>query len=337
MVAAGRIAGLSGSAATVYIVLCAHADREWVSRPGVNLIAERLKPTDGRTVERALSELQRLGLIRLAARGGGRKHKAAWRIITNPDETTGESERETPAVSSANPGGLIQETPAVSSTNPGGFVPQENRGEQSIEQQQQQSAAAAAGCAPKDSGPETDQAVVGALIEAGIGGKKRHELAQLWTGIDGAAGKIKATAARLAGRGKSAAIIIGELAAQAEAERAKADRERTDNQARARARQLAKAREAELSARQEAGRVWWGSLSEQERGSWRRKWLEHPKGGKAQPVLLRRRMPNPERDPKTFDTLYLDDLIRLFGPTPPAAAGSKHLTIKLLRKAGNSA
>jgi DNA-binding transcriptional MocR family regulator len=65
----GRLAAASGAAAKVLLAIVAHADRSGRAWPSIGRLA-RASGLHRRTVQRALRELQGLGLIELEARPG---------------------------------------------------------------------------------------------------------------------------------------------------------------------------------------------------------------------------------------------------------------------------
>jgi hypothetical protein len=153
--------------------------------------------------------------------------------------------------------------------------------------------------------------VVEALAEVGIGQPKRSELARRWTGIHGAAVKIRATAAKLNGSGKGSGVLVRDLEAQADAETIQAHRRQDRDQVEAQARRLEQVQQAELSALQRDRQAW---LADQTDGEvvkvWRR-FLRHPSTPARYKVMWAK------GDPPSVSCIrdaFGDDLAALFAP-----------------------
>ena len=224
MIFEGRIAGLKGSSAKVYLVLAAHVDLDWLTFPGVERIS-KLAGIDQSTARRGLHELIDRGLIEKTEPGGGRNKKTVYRMIANPDDTTTVSRSETQASGNAKRGQYTTE-------NPGDAV-HKNR---YPTEKSNRHAAAGLHAQPRPQTKEPDPAIIDALKELGIGGPKRQELGLLWSGIDGAAQTIRNIAGDLQGRGKRTGAIIRELEALSEAKHKEAEcrlaRERAERELR---------------------------------------------------------------------------------------------------------
>lgn len=123
----GVLLDLDKTAILALLTLCKHADftTGGNARPGMDVIGAAISkaadPKDRRrAAERALRTLERLGLVELVERGGGRERANVYRLTTgNPGAQTGVSEGETPAADAPKPRWPVRQTPVAGSLNPG--------------------------------------------------------------------------------------------------------------------------------------------------------------------------------------------------------------------------
>ena len=171
MIDAGLYAGMKRAEALTLIAIAGHVKKkDWTAWPSIPRIA-RLAGLSTRSVERAIVSLEAKGLMTYE-RGGGREHPNIYQLTTNPDDSVGVSDDQTPASPSPRPRQTGTETPASQSLNPGTATPGEQK--ENIKQQQNRDAAA-------ESSPtqDTDSAVVKLLTSEGIGEPKRSEIASM--------------------------------------------------------------------------------------------------------------------------------------------------------------
>ncbi len=83
-VESGAVAGMTPADAKVYLVLCAHVrSKTWDANPSIARLAE-LAGMSSRSVYRAVSRLEKTGLL-IVTSGGGRGHTSTYRLTGNGD------------------------------------------------------------------------------------------------------------------------------------------------------------------------------------------------------------------------------------------------------------
>lgn len=173
-----RLSKITGSAAKVYLALCAHADRQWTARPGLATLA-RATGLDKSTIARAARSLEEAGLIRRRT-GGGQQRTTRYAILLNCDAGAtvpgGANGCEAATVAAGQPLRDRRRTVASQAPNscPTATGTHMNRHEQ---QQVATTATAAGGLAAADSAAPGRADLRVALEDAGIGEPPLSELA----------------------------------------------------------------------------------------------------------------------------------------------------------------
>ncbi len=283
VVTAGALARLSRSELAVYLVIAAHVNgNSWSAWPSVQTIA-RLGGMGERTAQRATRQLVERGLISVQLGGGrGRSNHYTLRLPPGaeaqelqdgrprrPGDTVSEDKpcHHGDTLSDEKPRQIGTETPSDRRRNPVKMRqkprhPRATRTEEQNNSRNSKTAATGMGPYEEEEPMEEDAAVVAALIEAGIGGTKRNELTRRWSGIPGAAARIRDVAAGLRNRGKRSGAVVLELEAMAEKEAARLKRKQQEAAAGAEARRRTTERAEEDERRREAGVAWLAGLSD---------------------------------------------------------------------------
>ena len=205
IVTQGVVGKLTAAEARTLIVLAAHAGNDWEAWPGVDRIAEQANLTS-RGVRKALTQLEKFGLIARVQAGGGRKRTTIWRL-TEPRPQRPAAPKTLNRRSVNTGSGIPQK--------PGTGVPQNPervfRGTR-LKELDSNSSPSLEPPAATAGDPETDPEILDALTAAEIGEPARSRLAAL-EGMT--AGLVERTVRKC--QDKPGGVLIRALEAAAEA------------------------------------------------------------------------------------------------------------------------